>query len=310
MAQLYVDVELGGEVRRLALDGNATIAFVDAFQADLHEEIKTLFIEAREAAEEAQEAADDIEELRANGLPVPDPQKSYSLTVLSTGRNMKRLRRIVWGLAVSYRPDLEADPGAGVAEVGRWFSLADMGPLCGAVMECWLHGKTLPKEFEGQLAPFVPTPEAVVEGMLNLAGVAPGQLVIDLGAGDGRLMFGAVGRGALAFGYEMQDERYKALALRIAQHPQSSKLAVFRKDIREADLAEADVVFMYLLQDSNAELKAKLLSECKPGAVVVSHAFDMPDWLPEAQDKVRAINPDTGRRTTHRIYRWRIPARG
>lgn len=310
MSQLYVDLELGGAVRRLALDSNATIAFVDAFQEDLHQEIKTLFLEARDAAEEAQEAADDAEEAKAKGLPVPDPQKSYSLTVLSTGRNMRRLRRIVWGLAVSYRPDLEADPVAGVAEVGRWFSLADMAELCKAVMECWLSGKAIPKEFEGQMAPFVPTPEAVVEGMLDLADIKPGQLVVDLGAGDGRVMFGAVGRGAVAFGYEMQDERYKALAARISQHPNASKLAVFRKDIREADLSAADVVFMYLLQDSNAELKAKLLAECKPGAVVVSHAFDMPDWAPEKTDRVRAVNPETGRRTTHRLYRWRIPARG
>jgi hypothetical protein len=214
MSNLIVDVELGGAVRRLALDGNATIAFIDAWQLDLHDEIRKLFLDARDAAEAAEDAREEADQAAREGKAVPDPEKSYSLAVLSTGANMRRLRRIVWGLAVSYRPDLEADPVGGVAEVGRWFALSDMTVLCKAIMDCWLANKPLAPEFSGQLAPFVPTPEPVVEAMLDLAELQPGQVVVDLGAGDGRLMMRAVDRAAdvRAYGYELHEERYRELA--------------------------------------------------------------------------------------------------
>jgi hypothetical protein len=183
-----------------------------------------------------------------------------------------------------------------LAEVGCWFQ-DDSEGVSDQVKK--FFGISGDAKVEGSLAPFVPTPAAVVKKMIELAEIEPRSMCVDLGAGDGRLLFAAVeaAEDVFATGYEKHPERYEALRAKC----DGTRVAVLATDIRQAAIGKADVVFMYLLPGSNSELKAKLLKEMKPGARVVSHDFDMPDWQPDAVDVVKA----EGR--THRVYMWRIP---
>lgn len=153
------------------------------------------------------------------------------------------------------------------------------------------------------LAPFVPTPTPVVEKMIELAAIQANESVVDLGAGDGRLLLAAVDvkEGVTCTGYETHPERSKALIAMFAAHPKSKQLTVATVDIRKASIRQADVVFMYLLPSSNEELKAKLEAELKPGARIISHDFDMPGWEAEEMTRVKA----DGR--SHLVYLWRRP---
>jgi len=146
--------------------------------------------------------------------------------------------------------------------------------------------------------PYVPTPQDVVEGMLDLAGLKSGEHLIDLGSGDGRIPVAAAKRGATALGVEINPRlvsRARSLAEMVGQAERASFL---RADLFTVPLREADVVTLYLLPDVNARLRPKLLVELSPGARVVSHAFDMGDWVPDAARSISDKN----------IYLWTIPA--
>jgi hypothetical protein len=126
------------------------------------------------------------------------------------------------------------------------------------------------------LAPFVPTPAALVERMLDAAGLAPGEVLIDPCCGDGRVLAAACARGARAVGYEL-DSRRAVLA-----RESVSKMAaeVHEGDGALAEFGTADVIFLYTLPASNGKLQPSLIAQCKPTCRVVSHAFDMPGWVP------------------------------
>lgn len=146
--------------------------------------------------------------------------------------------------------------------------------------------------------PYVPTPQDVVEGMLDLAGLKSGEHLIDLGSGDGRIPVAAARRGATALGVEINAglvTRARNLADLVGQ---SERARFLRADLFTVPLREADVVTLYLLPDVNERLKPKLLVELSPGARVVSHAFDMRDWVPDAARSISDKN----------IYLWTIPA--
>ncbi|HTO51450.1 MAG TPA: methyltransferase domain-containing protein [Burkholderiales bacterium] len=131
--------------------------------------------------------------------------------------------------------------------------------------------------------PYVPTKQEVVEEMLRMAGVKPGDVVYDLGCGDGRIVITAAQKfGARGIGVDINPQRI-AEADANARRAGVEKEVTFRLgDLFEADIREATVVTLYLLPDVNLRLKPKLLRDLKPGTRVVSHDFSMGnDWKPE-----------------------------
>jgi ubiquinone/menaquinone biosynthesis C-methylase UbiE len=131
--------------------------------------------------------------------------------------------------------------------------------------------------------PYVPTKQEVVEEMLRMAGVKPGDLVYDLGCGDGRIVITAAQKfGARGVGIDIDPKRI-AEAVENARRAGVERQVEFRLgDLFEADIREATVVTLYLLPDVNLRLKPKLRRDLRPGTRVVSHDFAMgDDWKPE-----------------------------
>src|SRR3982750_4114244 len=145
---------------------------------------------------------------------------------------------------------------------------------------------------------YVPTPPDVVEEMLKIADVKKGDVLYDLGSGDGRIAVTAAKRyGIRAVGIDIDPERIRE-ANENAKKAGVTNLVRFRQeDLFKADFREATVVTLYLLPDLNVKLRPRLWSQLKPGTRVVSHQFDMADWKPE---KDVELNGRT-------IYFWTIP---
>lgn len=146
--------------------------------------------------------------------------------------------------------------------------------------------------------PFVVTPMPVVAAMLDLATLRPGERLIDLGSGDGRIVLEAARRGADATGIEIDAALVDRARRRAELEGLQGRARFQRGDLFEAAIRDADVVTTYLLTRINARLRPKLLTELRPGARVVSHAFDMGDWTPDGQ----VIVDDK------QVYLWIIPA--
>ena len=136
------------------------------------------------------------------------------------------------------------------------------------------------------LAPYVPTPYDVVERMLKLAGVTKRDLVYDLGCGDGRIVIMAAEKfGAHAMGFDINPDRIKE-SQENAKRAGVEELVTFRlQDVMTVNLSRATVVTLYLLSSSNVKLRPILTKQLKPGARIVSHAFDMGDWEPSKIDR-------------------------
>src|SRR6266404_4305707 len=147
---------------------------------------------------------------------------------------------------------------------------------------------------------FVPTPQEVVDEMLRLANVKKGDVLYDLGSGDGRIAVTAAKRyGVRAVGIDIDPERIRE-ATENARKAGVGNLVQFRReDLFKADFSEATVVTLYLLPDLNVKLRPRLLAELKPGTRIVSHQFDMGTWPPERKLELNG-------RT---IYLWTIPPR-
>jgi precorrin-6B methylase 2 len=154
----------------------------------------------------------------------------------------------------------------------------------------------------GQLAPFDPTPQEVVERMLALAAVKKGDVVYDLGSGDGRILITAAKKyGARGVGFEV-DAGLVKLARENARKQGVEKLVEFRQqDFLTADLSQASVVTLYLSQDGNLAVRPQLMHQLKPDARVVSYTFDMGEWQPKISESYRDTAGDT-----HLLYLWQI----
>ena len=147
---------------------------------------------------------------------------------------------------------------------------------------------------------FVPTPNEVVEKMLEMAKVTAKDTLYDLGCGDGRIVITAAQKfGARAVGIDIDPKRIQEANANAKAAKVTDKVKFVEADLFESDISEATVVSLYLLTRLNEKLKPKLLKELKPGTRVVSHAFDMGDWKPEATAQVAAST----------VYLWRIPAK-
>lgn len=153
--------------------------------------------------------------------------------------------------------------------------------------------------------PFVPTAEAVVERMLKMAKVGKNDVVYDLGSGDGRIVITAVRRygAARGVGIDIDPERIAEARENAQKAGVADRVRFIQGDLFQADLREATVVTMYLLQDVNLKLRPKLLSELRPGTRIVSHNYHMGDWEP----KEKATVPVDG--IDHTVYLWVIPPR-
>jgi SAM-dependent methyltransferase len=157
--------------------------------------------------------------------------------------------------------------------------------------------------------PFVVTPDHVTRAMLDLAGVKPGDFVIDLGSGDGRIVITAARHyGARGLGVEIVPDlvdRSRAAA-RIAGVTDRAEFRV--QDLFATDLSQATVITMYLLPEVNLQLRPRLLA-LKPGTRIVSHDWDMGDWKPDRMVTIDVPDKPYGREKLSRIYLWTVPAR-
>jgi SAM-dependent methyltransferase len=152
------------------------------------------------------------------------------------------------------------------------------------------------------IAPFVPTPQEVVDRMLDLARVGPGDLLYDLGSGDGRIVITAAKRyGARAVGFEIDPALVTDSERNIKEAGVEHLAEIREEDIRTVDLSPATVVTMYLYPGANLRLRAAIMRQLKPGSRVVSHDFSMGDWKP---DRVEQMTDSGGLSRT--IYLWRI----
>lgn len=164
---------------------------------------------------------------------------------------------------------------------------------------------SLPLNAQDLDVPYVPTPDEVVEKMLDIAQVQSDDYVIDLGSGDGRIVIAAAKRGASGHGIDLDPERIAEARKNARKEKVDDKVLFKEQDIFETDISEASVITMYLLPSVNKKLRPTLLDELQPGTRIVSHSFDMGDWEPDQE--VTLSSENTSR--THTIYYWVIPAK-
>jgi precorrin-6B methylase 2 len=145
--------------------------------------------------------------------------------------------------------------------------------------------------------PYVPTPQNVVDRMLQVANVTKNDVVYDLGSGDGRIVVTAAQRyGARGIGIDINPTRIQEANANAQRAGVTDRVQFRQQDLFQTDLNEATVVTLYLLPSVNEELRPKLL-RLRPGTRIVSHAFDMGDWKPEQTIEVGG----------NTIYFWRVP---
>lgn len=146
--------------------------------------------------------------------------------------------------------------------------------------------------------PFVATPVLVVDAMLQTAKVASGDVVYDLGAGDGRIVITAAKKfGARGVGVDIDPELVAKAKQNAEAAGVANRVEFIEGNLFDVDLKDATVVTLYLLQEVNLRLRPKLLSELQPGTRIVSYSFDMGDWAPE---KTVQVNE-------RKIYYWVVP---
>ncbi|MEM1663644.1 MAG: class I SAM-dependent methyltransferase [Pyrobaculum sp.] len=152
--------------------------------------------------------------------------------------------------------------------------------------------------------PFVATPEVVVRRMLQLARVQPGEVLYDLGSGDGRIVIIAAKEfGARSIGVEIRKDLYEQSLARIRDMGLSNKASIINASFYDVDLSNADVVTMYLLTSINERLRPKLEKELRPASRVVTHDFEVPGWRPVVMEEVY----EDWR--SHKLFLYKIPGK-
>jgi hypothetical protein len=159
--------------------------------------------------------------------------------------------------------------------------------------------------------PYVPSPQSVVSDMLRYADVGPGDFLIDLGSGDGRIVLTAAKVfGARGFGVEIKEELVKRANEAAHREGLADRVKFIKQDLFKTDISQASVITMYLLPDTVNLLKDKFLSELRPGTRIVSHDYPLTGWIPEKywqmdlEDKVQISGV-----TTTLIYLYVVPAK-
>jgi len=158
------------------------------------------------------------------------------------------------------------------------------------------------KHYSNSLAPYVVSPQSIVDRMLELAQLKPNETLYDLGSGDGRILFTAVLRfHAKAVGVEISDALVNSTQDRILKYNLQTQAKVIHGDMLEVDLTAADVVTLYLATDSNEILRPNLERYLHKGARVVSHDYAVMGWKPKTVDK------DIPEARGHVIYLYEMP---
>jgi methyltransferase family protein len=187
----------------------------------------------------------------------------------------------------------------GAALISRAVLGATVGVLClGAVLvqQGFAQDDIL---FERE-TPYVPTPQDVVERMLDMAHLKAGETLVDLGSGDGRIVITAAQRGARAYGVDLNPKRVEEAVANAKKASVSDRARFEVRDLFNTDISKADVVTTYLLPLVNLDLRPRLLEQMRPGARLITHAFHMgDDWWPDATDNVR----------NRVLFAWTIPAK-
>jgi SAM-dependent methyltransferase len=169
-----------------------------------------------------------------------------------------------------------------------------------ALLLCALPGLAQDPRYVNKLAPYVASPVRVVDRMLELANIKPGETVYDLGCGDGRILIAAVEKyKAKAVGVEISPKVVAKARAQIQKAGISGQARVIEGDLLETDLSGADVVTIYLTTAFNEQLRPRLEKYLKPGARVVSHDYAVPGWKPTR------IDVADGQK--HHIYLYEIP---
>ena len=159
-----------------------------------------------------------------------------------------------------------------------------------------------PRTFTNKLAPYVASPARVVDLMLEMAKIKPGETVYDLGSGDGRIVVAAAGKyKAKAVGVEISPKLVASATAEIEKAGLTGQARVMQGDVLTADFSDADVVTMYLETQLNAKLRPRLEKFLKTGARVVSHDYPVPGWKAARVEKIEGRRP-------HTIYLYEIPA--
>ena len=170
----------------------------------------------------------------------------------------------------------------------------------------WLLALSVPtlpaqqKPLRAPDVPFEPSPAHVVDEMLKLADVRKGDVLYDLGCGDGRIVIAAARQfGARGVGIDIDPQRIRDSLANARSAGLLDRVTFRNEDLFEASIAEATVVTLFLWPEVNLRLRPKLLRDLKPGTRVVSYYWDMGDWAPEKEIEVDG----------HAIYLWTIPPR-
>jgi predicted RNA methylase len=154
------------------------------------------------------------------------------------------------------------------------------------------------------IAPFVPSPVSVVQHMLKLAELMAGEVLFDLGAGDGRtVIMAAKSFGARAVGVELREDLAKKALSTIHENGLGNKVTIVNGDMFTVNLAPADVVFLYLTTSANEKIRPKLESELKKGVRVISHDYEIVGWKPVKVENF-CENPKVGY-PSHTLYLYK-----
>lgn len=184
-----------------------------------------------------------------------------------------------------------------------WLAAAALCPACagpGASGEAAPPAAAAARPARAPDVRFVPSSRRVVREMLRLAGVGPGDLVYDLGSGDGRIpIIAAAEFGARGVGIDIDPRRIREAEANARAAGVAGRVRFLNEDLFEADFRDATVVTLFLSPDVNLRLRPRLLNELAPGTRVVSYWHDMGDWAPQ-----RSV-----RMTRARIYLWHVPPR-
>ena len=142
---------------------------------------------------------------------------------------------------------------------------------------------------EGKDVVWVPTPQELVDKMLDMAKLTPKDFLIDLGSGDGRTVITAAKRGSKALGIEYNPDMVELSKRNAAKERVSDKTSFVKADLFESDFSQAQVITMFLLPSINIKLRPKIL-DLKPGTRIVSNSFDMEDWKADQTETVPGCN--------------------
>lgn len=269
-----VKIKLGGEERTLALDLNALINYSAYTGGDVFDAINQV-------------------------------KKAENLATKMSG-----IRTIIWAMLTSCMNWDISRAAADVLMVGNWLNPGNFTRVLDAINDCQgLYENE--NEFEGQLAPFVPSPPAVVEAMRAAAEIRDNDFVMDLGAGDGRLLFAAADAvkagklsGVKIVGYEAEMNRALTIKASIRERKLGNLVTIRQADIMTAaengDAKEASIVFMYLLQGTTNRVYETL--GFQPGTRIVTHDFTLVGLAPE---KSITVVDDNG--TNHIVSSYIVP---